>query len=67
MGIDILDTFTLTFSQLRYLVVAVDYFKKWIEVEPLVKIITANFLKFFKKNVLARLGVPQSIVTNNGT
>lgn len=27
----------------------------------------ANALKIFKKNILARFGVPQSIMKNNGT
>ena len=33
--IDILEPFSLALEQLKYLVVAINYFTKWIEVEPL--------------------------------
>jgi transposase InsO family protein len=44
----------------------VDYFTKWIEAEPLAKITAHNILRFFKRNILARFGIPQSVVTDNG-
>lgn len=40
---------------------------KWVKVEALEKIIAANILKFFKRNILAWYEIPQSIVTDNGT
>lgn len=42
-----------------------DYFTKWIEVETLANITIENVLKFFKRNILAKFGVPQAIVTDN--
>ncbi|GAU39457.1 hypothetical protein TSUD_290230 [Trifolium subterraneum] len=53
--------------QVKYLIVAVDYFTKWIEAEPLAKISASNILRFFKRDVLARFGIPQVVVTDNGT
>ena len=66
-GMDILRPFTVGSYQNKYLIVVVDYFTKWIEVEALAKITTFNILCFYKRNVLARFGVPQAIVNDNGT
>ncbi|CAI9782263.1 unnamed protein product [Fraxinus pennsylvanica] len=49
-----------------YVIVAIDYFTKWIEAEPLAKITEANTSKFIWKNILCRFGISHSIVTNNG-
>ncbi|MCI58484.1 RNA-directed DNA polymerase (Reverse transcriptase), partial [Trifolium medium] len=37
-GVDILGLFTPTDRQIRYLIVAVDYFTKWIEAEAVASI-----------------------------
>jgi hypothetical protein len=66
-GMDILGPFTVGSYQNKYLIVAVDYFTKWIEAKALAKITAFNILRFYKRNVLARFGVPQAIVTDNGT
>jgi hypothetical protein len=66
-GIDLLGPFPKAARQLKYLVVAVDYSTKWIEVEPLAKITTKNVLRFFKRNILARFGIPSLVVSDNGT
>ncbi|GAU22605.1 hypothetical protein TSUD_135050 [Trifolium subterraneum] len=66
-GMDILGPFPTAARQVKYLIVAVDYFTKWIEAEPLAKIGASHILRFFKRNVLARFGIPQVLVTDNGT
>ncbi|GAU47395.1 hypothetical protein TSUD_372840 [Trifolium subterraneum] len=66
-GMDILGPFPTAARQVKYLIVVVDYFTKWIEAEPLAKIGASHILRFFKKNVLARFGIPQVVVTDNGT
>jgi len=40
------------------LIVVVDYFTKWIKAETLAKIRTTNVIKFCKKNILPKFGVP---------
>lgn len=45
---------------------AIDYFTKWVEAEPLAKIIEANTFKFLWKNIICRFGIPYSIVLDNG-
>jgi hypothetical protein len=66
-GLDILGPFVTGTAQNKYLIVGVDYFTKWIEAEPLAKITASNILRFFKRDILARFGIPQAVVTDNGT
>lgn len=40
------------------MIVAVNYFTKWIEADALTMITTTNVIKFFKKNILSQFGVP---------
>jgi IS30 family transposase len=47
--------------------VVVDYFTKWVEAEVLASITTTYMIKFFKRNVLARFSISQSVVTDNGS
>lgn len=51
LPMDILGSFLKAPKQFKYLMVVVDYFIKWIEVEALTKIIGAIILKFLKRNV----------------
>jgi ribonuclease HI len=66
-GIDLLGPFPKATGQLKYLVVAINYSTKWIEAEPLAKITAKNILRFFKRNILARFGVPALVISDNGT
>jgi len=61
---DILGPFPPATGQLRFLIVAVDYFTKWIEAEPLAKITTANVQNFTWK-LICRFGVPHTVITDN--
>ena len=51
----------------KYAIVAVDYFTKWIEAEPLVHITEANTTSFVKKNIIYKFEIPNTIITDNGT
>ena len=50
----------------RFLIVATDYFTKWVEVEPLVHIRDSDVEKFVWKNIITRFGIPRALVTDNG-
>nr|KYP69976.1 hypothetical protein KK1_009183 [Cajanus cajan] len=63
---DILGPFPPAKGQLKFLLVAIDYFTKWIEASPLAKIITENIQKFTWKSIVCRFGIPHSLVTDNG-
>lgn len=54
-------------GQLRFLIVVVDYFTKWIEAEVLATITSARVQHFFYKNVINRFRVPRVLVTDNRT
>jgi transposase InsO family protein len=54
-------------GNLKYVVVAVEYFSKWIEAKPLATITSATVQKFFWQNIVCRFGVPKAITVDNGT
>lgn len=64
---DLLGPFHKWAGQVNFLIIAVDYITKWIEAEPLAKITAANVIKFFKKTILSRFGVPHYVITDNRT
>ena len=66
-GIDILGPFPLAIRQMKYLVVAIEYFTKWIEVEPVAQITVHKIQSFVWKNIVCRFGVPKRLVSDNGT
>lgn len=57
-GVDILILFPLTLSELNFLIVAEDYFTKWVKAGALAMINVVNFLMLFKINILIRYGIP---------
>ena len=50
----------------EYWYVAVDKFKKWPEVEAVRKVTAQSAVKFFK-GLVCRFGVPNRVITDNGT
>ncbi|XP_057418373.1 uncharacterized protein LOC130712562 [Lotus japonicus] len=61
-GIDILGPFTPAGSQVKFVLVAVDYFTKWIEAESLAKITVEKVKKFYWRKLICRFGVPTTII-----
>ena len=58
--------FPLGKKQPRFLNVAIDYFTKWLEEEPMTTIREAKVTSFVWKNIIYRLGVPRVIISDNG-
>ena len=56
MGINLLGPFSFALGQEKYFIVAIDYFNKWIEVEP-----------FVWRNIFTCFGMLESVVMDNGT
>jgi hypothetical protein len=54
-------------GNLKYVVVAVEYFSKWIEAKPLAIITSTTVQRFFWQNIVCRFGVPKAITVDNGT
>ncbi|KAK0578135.1 hypothetical protein LWI29_005686 [Acer saccharum] len=66
-GIDLIGPMPTATGGAKHAIVAVDYFTKWVEAEPLVHITETNTISFVKKNILYRFGIPNTIITDNGT
>ncbi|XP_017428620.2 uncharacterized protein LOC108336662 [Vigna angularis] len=64
-GVDIVGPFPVGRAQKKFLLVAIDYFTKWVEAEPLATITTARVQKFMW-TLICRFGIPKIIVTDNG-
>ena len=50
---------------MKFLVVGIYYFTKWVEVEPLAKITEQNVSSFIWKNIICRFGIPKVLVSDN--
>jgi hypothetical protein len=65
-GLDLLGPFKKVPGGFTHLLVAVDNFTKWIEARPVAKISSKQMVSFVQ-DIIFRFGVPNSIITNNGT
>jgi ribonuclease HI len=65
-GLDLLGPLPPAQGNLKYVVVAVEYFSKWIEAKPLATITSATVQKFFWQNIVCHFGVLKAITVNNG-
>ena len=63
---DIIGPFLRVPENVRFVIVAIDYFTKWVEAEPLVSITGNAVQKFLWKNVVCRFSIPKVIVLDNG-
>jgi len=63
---DILGMFPKAMGQRKFLLVAINYFTKWVEVEALAPITEREVQKFIWKNIITRFGVPKVMVFDNG-
>nr|GEV06775.1 hypothetical protein [Tanacetum cinerariifolium] len=71
-GMDVLGPLLEAPEKVKFVIVAVDYFTKWIEAKALAKKALPNTTgkkvkKFVWDNIVCRFGFPSIIVTDNGT
>ena len=64
-GMDIVGPLPAAPAQKKFLLVATDYFSKWVEAEAYASIKDKDVTKFVWKNIICRFGIPQTIITNN--
>ena len=64
-GLDIMGPFPVGTKQAKILVVAIDYFTKWVEAEPLATISEKNVKCFVWKAVICRFGIPRVLISDN--
>ena len=65
-GVDLIGPLPTGKGQAKYAIVAVDYFTKWAEAEPLTSIIERKTTEFIWKSLICRFGIPYAIVSDNG-
>jgi len=52
---------------MKYLIVAIEYFTKWIEAEPVAQITVHKVQHFVWKNIVCRFGVSRHFILDNDT
>ena len=65
-GLDIMGPFPTAIRQLKFLVVGIDYFTKWVEAKALVTITEKNIRSFILRCIICRFGIPRVLVSDNG-
>ena len=65
-GLDILGPLPIGKGQCKFIIVAVDYFTKWAEAEPLATITEQKIRNFVWQAIICRFGIPRALVSNNG-
>jgi len=64
---DILEPLPKAPGVVKYLLVVIDYFTKWVEVRPLWEIMASEVEKFTWKHLICRYDLPYTIFTDNDT
>ena len=65
-GLDILGPLPIGKSQCKFIIVAMDYFTKWAEPEPLATITEQKIRNFVWRFIICRFGIPRVLVSDNG-
>nr|GFA88749.1 reverse transcriptase domain-containing protein [Tanacetum cinerariifolium] len=65
-GIDIAGPFPEGSGKVKFLIVAMDYFMKWIEAKAVATITGGQVKKFVWDNIVCRFGIPGEIISENG-
>ncbi|KAL2230940.1 UNVERIFIED_CONTAM: Gag-Pol polyprotein [Sesamum indicum] len=66
-GIDIVGPFPPTQAQKKFIIVAVEYFSKWVKAKAVAKISEKEVINFIWKNIICRFGIPRVLISDNGT
>ena len=51
----------------RFILVAIDYFTKWVEAASYTSVTRKVVTKFIKRELICRYGLPSKIITDNAT
>ena len=57
--------FLMAVRQLKFLVVGIDYFTKWVEAEALATISKKNIRNFVWRHIICRYGIPRVLISDN--
>ena len=65
-GLDIVVPFPFAIRQLKFLVVGIHYFTKWVEAKQLATITEKNVWSFIWESIIYGFGIPRVFVSDNG-
>ena len=65
-GLDIMGPFPVAARQLKFLIVGIDYFTKWVEAEAMTTITKKNVRSFVWRYIIYRYGIPRVLILDNG-
>ncbi|XP_074377651.1 uncharacterized protein LOC141719167 [Apium graveolens] len=65
-GVDLIGELPKAKGDVKYAVVAVDYFTKWAEAMPLTTITAKKIKEFIFNSIVCRFGIPYKLVSDNG-
>ena len=65
-GLNIMGPSLIMVRQLKFLIVGIDYFTKWVEVEAQTTITEKNVRSFIWRYIIYRYGIPKVLVSYNG-
>ena len=64
-GLDIMGPFPIAVRQLKFLIVGIDHFTKWVEAEALATITEKNMRSFIWRFIVCRFRIPRVLVSDN--
>ena len=62
---DIIGPFPIETRQLKFLIVNINYFTKWVEAKALATIIKKNIRNFIWRNIIYKYEIPRVLVSDN--
>ena len=65
-GIDFVGPFPSSYGN-KYILVVIDYVSKWVEAVATPKNDAKTVVKFLKKNIFSRFGVPRVLISDGGS
>ena len=68
LGIDLIgQIFPPSSKGHKFILVATDYFTKWVEATTLKTVTSKNMVDFVREHIVYRFGIPQTITIDQGT
>ncbi|XP_015957286.1 uncharacterized protein LOC107481515 [Arachis duranensis] len=57
----------IDYAKHKFILVAIDYFTKWVEAVPLIEFGQNEIIDFIEEHIIHRFGIPQTLSTDQGT
>ncbi|XP_076914243.1 uncharacterized protein LOC143573183 [Bidens hawaiensis] len=67
MHLDVVQEIRKAPGRVKFLIVAIDYFTKWVEAKPFASIKASSVKKFLWEFIICRFGLPQELGSDNRT